>query len=153
MTIAFDAVEAAVIDRLNALAAVTNIATAIRADWLLWKDRLPCVAVECYDLEPYDDLGGFEGRVRSMVRVRCFADEKAVSRRLEYATRHGRVDNLGASDGLVDWDGVTIDGQAIDKTDWQRTSAFLIEPDDEHAAPIYETTGLYLIEMNEPVAA
>lgn len=155
MTIAFDAIEAAVIDRLLALPTVTNIAgTRIRSGITFATDAFPRVSVECESIAADDeDLTGYGGTTLSTILVTCYARDYHDARKLEYATRHGRIDNAGASAGLLDFDRTTIDSQTIETTNWRGTTYELIEIEGGEAAPIYAFIGRYEIRAREPQRA
>lgn len=143
--------EEAIVSRLEQLTVLTGIASAIRVDELFPRDDYPAVIVTLVESTPWQEIGGqFNGKVRNRIEVSCWGKTRGVTRRMELAARHGRLDDLGASDGLLDWKG-TIDGKAIDNVTWQGLRTAVQEPTEGEPFFLFSTIGMYDVLWDEPV--
>ena len=142
-------IEVAVVDRLEAIASVTNITTKIRVDHLLPSDNYPAIVVTMSTEEPVEGLEGLTADVYTTIDVQCISENKTASRNLEWATRYGVLTQTGTAAGLADYLG-TINGKEIFETEWQGTTTSIDEPDDGKASPLYITTGTYRINNENP---
>lgn len=142
-------IEVAVVDRLEAIAAVTNITTNIRVDHLLPSDSYPAIVVTMTSEESVEGLEGLTADVYTTVDVQCIAENKTVSRNLEWATRYGVLTQTGTAAGLADYIGI-INGKQIFETEWQGTTTSIDEPDDGKGSPLYITTSTYRINNENP---
>ena len=142
-------IEVAVVDRLEAISAVTDITDRIRVDHLLPTDNYPAIVVTVTGEEPLDGLDGLVADVYTTVEVQCIAENKTDARNLEWATRYGVTTQTGTAAGLADYKG-TIGSLTILECTWQGTSSALDDPDDGKAAPLYLMTGTYRINNENP---
>jgi len=142
-------IEVAVVDRLEAISAVTDITDRIRVDHLLPSDNYPAIVVTMSNEEPVEGLDGLTADVYTTVDVMCIAENKTDSRNLEWATRYGVTTQTGTAAGLADYTG-TIGGKQILETEWQGTATSIDEPDDGKASPLYIATGTYRINNENP---
>lgn len=142
-------IEVAVVDRLEAISAVTGITDRIRVDHLLPSDKYPAIVVTMSSEEPIDELTGVSGCVYSTIEVMCIAENKTAARNLEWATRYGVLTQTGTAAGLVDYSG-TLGALTITECTWQGTITTLDEPDGGNASPLYLTTGTYRILNDNP---
>lgn len=141
--------EVLIVDRLEAISAVTAITSRIRVDHLIPKDTYPAIVVTMTGETPIDELTGLTGKVYTEVDVQCIAEDKTTSRRLEWAARYGLITQTGAAAGLADWEG-TINSKSADDVLWTGTTTSIDEPDDGNAIPLYITTGTYRVMNDNP---
>lgn len=142
-------IEVAVVDKLEAITAVTNITDRIRVDHLLPSDEYPAVVVTVTSEEPVEGLEGLTADVWTTIDVMCLAENKTDARTLEWATRYGVTTQTGTAAGLADFSG-TVGSLTINSLEWQGTVSSLDEPDDGKAAPLYVMTGTYRINNDNP---
>lgn len=142
-------IEVAVVDKLESIAAVTNITDRIRVDHLIPSDAYPAIVVTMTSEEPVEGLEGLTADVYTTIEVQCIAESKTTARDLEWATRYGVTTQTGTAAGLADFAG-TVGSLTIRETEWQGTSANLDEPDDGKASPLYIMTGTYRINNENP---
>lgn len=142
-------IEVAVVDRLEAIAAVTNITDRIRVDHLLPSDNYPAIVVTVASEEPVEGFEGLLADVNTTVEVQCIAENKTSARDLEWAARYGVTTQTGTAAGLADYTG-TLNGLTIRECSWQGTVSNIDEPDDGKAAPLYVMTGTYRVNNENP---
>ena len=138
-----------IVDRLQEITAVTNVTDRIRIGHPLQKDDYPWVAVEFVQSVPDGELLQFSGNVITTIRVHCVARSMKEAIDLANACKHGRTDNDGASDGLIDWSG-TLSGRTLQELNWVDDGLNLIEPDDGEPNFVYDVYSTFTVEYREP---
>lgn len=142
-------IEVAVVDRLEAISAVTDITDRIRVDHLHPSDNFPAIVVTVTEETPVDGLEGLQADVYTTVDVQCIAENKTDARNLEWATRYGVTTQTGTAAGLADYSGA-VGSLTIRECTWQGTTSAIDEPEDGKASPLYLMTGTYRINNENP---